>query len=215
MPSSSSGSAETTVTGPTSASLTTASTCSSSSRTRSARSVGVEGLGEPRLRPVQPLHGDEHVRIHAAYSHTVFQDLPLAELMERARSLREEGNGQARHVLAEGLHPADEALPRRLPLLHVRRAAAEGRARVHVRGRGAGRRACRRRRRLPRGAVHARRQAGAPLPGRARGARRAWLRDDDRVPRPHVPPRARRDRPPAACEPGRDDAATSWRRCAR
>ncbi len=56
--------------------------------------VGVEGVREPRLRAVQPLHGDEHVRIHAAYSHTVFEDLPLAELMERARSLREEGKGR-------------------------------------------------------------------------------------------------------------------------
>ena len=33
--------------------------------------VGVERLREPRLRAVEPLHGDEHVRIHAAYSHTV------------------------------------------------------------------------------------------------------------------------------------------------
>ena len=37
----------------------------------------------------------------------------------------------ADHLLAEGLHPADEALPRRLPLLHVRAAAAPRRARVH------------------------------------------------------------------------------------
>ena len=35
-----------------------------------------------------------------------------------------------RHVLAEGLRPADEALPRRLPLLHVRPAAAARRARL-------------------------------------------------------------------------------------
>ncbi len=34
------------------------------------------------------------MRIHAAYSHTVFQDVPLAELMESARSLREEGKGR-------------------------------------------------------------------------------------------------------------------------
>ena len=44
----------------------------------------------------------------------------------------------ARHVLAEGLHPADEALPRRLPLLHVRGAAEARRARVPDARRGAG-----------------------------------------------------------------------------
>ena len=56
--------------------------------------AGVERLREPRLRAVEPLHGDEHVRIHAAYSHTVFADLSLAELMETARTLREEGKGR-------------------------------------------------------------------------------------------------------------------------
>ena len=34
------------------------------------------------------------MRIHAAYSHTVFSDLSLAELMQRARSLRDEGKGR-------------------------------------------------------------------------------------------------------------------------
>ena len=34
------------------------------------------------------------MRIHAAYSHTVFSDLSLAELMERARSLRDERKSQ-------------------------------------------------------------------------------------------------------------------------
>ena len=37
----------------------------------------------------------------------------------------------ARHVLAEGVRPADDALPRRLRLLHVRAAAAARGARVH------------------------------------------------------------------------------------
>ena len=40
------------------------------------------------------------------------------------------GRRRARHLLAEGLHPADQALPRRLRLLHVRAAAAPRRARV-------------------------------------------------------------------------------------
>ena len=42
-----------------------------------------------------------------------------------------------RHLLAEGLRPADDALPRRLWLLHLRAAAAARRARLPDRGRGA------------------------------------------------------------------------------
>ena len=45
---------------------------------------------------------------------------------------------RARHLLAEGLHPADDALPRRLRLLHVRPAAAARRAGVPDARRGAG-----------------------------------------------------------------------------
>ena len=57
-----------------------------------------------------------------------------------------------------------------------------------------------------RGALHARRQAGAPVQGRARGARRARLRDDDRVPDEDVRARPRGDGPAPAREPGRDVA---------
>ena len=71
-----------------------------------------------------------------------------------------------RHLLAEGLHPADDALPRRLRLLHLRPAAAPRRAGLPARRGGAGDRPGRRRRRLHRGALHARRQAGAALQGR-------------------------------------------------
>ena len=53
------------------------------------------------------------------------------------------GHRDARHVLAEGLRPADDALPRRLRLLHVRAAAAARRARLPDRGRGARDRASR------------------------------------------------------------------------
>ena len=67
-------------------------------------------------------------------------DASLADLMAEARALR---RGPARHVLAEGLHPADDALPRRLRLLHVRTAAASRRARVHAARRGARDRASR------------------------------------------------------------------------
>ena len=64
--------------------------------------VGVEGLREPRLRAVETLHGDEHVRIHAAYSHTVLSSveahalagLPAEDLLAPAQRLREEGKGR-------------------------------------------------------------------------------------------------------------------------
>ena len=111
-----------------------------------------------------------------------------------------------RHLLAQGVHSADEPMSRRLPLLHVRAAAAPRRARVFAPGRGARDRAgggcCR----LPRGALHARRQARAALPGRTRGARAAGLRDDARIPGRDGEAGAARDRPLAASEPGRDDA---------
>ena len=123
---------------------------------------------------------------------------PLDDLMAEARRLRA---GHRRHVLAEGLRPADDALPRRLRLLHVRAAAAARRARLPHRGRGARDRTRRRRGRLHRGAVHARRPAGGALPRRARRARGARLRDDARVPRALRRPRPRRDGAPAAPEP--------------
>ena len=111
-----------------------------------------------------------------------------------------------RHLLAEGLHPADEALPGRLPLLHLRAPAAPGERAymsadevLAVARAGAARG-------LPRGALHARRQARAALPRRARGARGARLRDDDRVPRADVRARARGDRPAPPRQPGRDVA---------
>ena len=59
--SSSSGSAETIVTGPTSASLTTREHVLEQLAHEIRALVGVEGLGEPRLRAVEPLHRDEHV----------------------------------------------------------------------------------------------------------------------------------------------------------
>ena len=123
-------------------------------------------------------------------------------------------HGHARHVLAEGLHPADEALPRRLPLLHVRAAAAPRRASVH----DARTRCSRSRGRAPRRAA---REALFTLGDKpelryrvaARRAGRARLRDDARVPRALRAARARRDRAAAAPQPGRDDRARSSRRC--
>ena len=96
------------------------------------------------------------------------------------------GGGEARRgawaagvVLAQGVHPADQAVPRRVPLLHLRRTAARRAAGVSVARRGAGDRARRRGGGLHRGAVHPRRQAGTALPRRARGAGGARARDDD------------------------------------
>ena len=85
-------------------------------------------------------------------------------------ALRDRGHGRLISLFAQGLHPADQALPRRLPLLHLRRDAARRRSRPISRPRGAGDRPRRRRGRLHRGAVHPGRQAGAALPRGARGA---------------------------------------------
>ena len=51
-------------------------------------------------------------------------DIPVDEACRVARELRARGHGRARHILAESLHPTDDAVPGRLPLLHVRPAAA-------------------------------------------------------------------------------------------
>ena len=96
-------------------------------------------------------------------------------------------------------------MPRRLRLLHLRPSTAARRAGIPERGRGACDRPRGRGGRLHGGAVHAWRQAGAPLQGRARGARRARVLDDDRVPRPRREARARRDRPAPALESRRHD----------
>ena len=78
-----------------------------------------------------------------------------------------------RHLLAQGVHPAHDALPRPLPLLHVREAAGEARHAVPHAGGGRGDR------RGGDGAWGARRRssrwatARGALPGRARVARRA------------------------------------------
>ena len=84
-----------------------------------------------------------------------------------ARAARPRPSG-GRELLAQGLHPADPAVPRRLPLLHLRARAARAEGALSL-GRGGGRdRRGGRAGRLPRGAVHARRPARAALSGRAR-----------------------------------------------
>ena len=114
-------------------------------------------------------------------------DLPA--LMRGRRGAARRRPWRARLLFAQGLHPADPAVPRRLPLLHLRAPAAPRRARpISTRERGAGDRPRRRQGRLPRGAVHPRRQAGTALP---RGARGAWRGSATR-PRSPTSPRWRR-----------------------
>ena len=109
-------------------------------------------------------------------------------------------------LLAQGLHSAHQALPRRLSLLHVRGSAARGQARLPLTRRGARHRARRRGRRLHRSAVHAGRQARAAIPGRARRVEGARPRHDDLLSDRDVRAGAARDRIAAACQSRRDDA---------
>ena len=51
----------------------------------------------------------------------------LERLLAIAARLRDLGWGDDRHLLAQGVHPAHDALPRPLPLLHVREAARQAR----------------------------------------------------------------------------------------
>ena len=112
-----------------------------------------------------------------------------------------------RHLLAQGLHPGHQALPRPLPLLHVRGVAGPadpGRARDvplarrdprdRPPGRGAG---------LPRGALHPRRPARGPLARGAGLARRAGLRLDARLRPGDGGAGARGDRPAPPPQPRR------------
>ena len=129
---------------------------------------------------------------------------PLDELMAEARAVRERAARAARHLQPEGLHPADEALPGRLPLLHVRPPAAARRARVHDDRRGA-----RRSRARASGPAAARRSSrSATSPSCATGRRAtSWPRSgaDSTVEYlAHAAAgRARGDVAPAAPQPGR------------
>ena len=96
----------------------------------------------------------------------------------------------ADHVLAEGVHPADDAVPRPVRVLHVRQAACPPRRAVPHDRRGARRSPARgAARRLPRGALHPGRGARGPLP---RWRRSGWPRTATRRPSTTSPPPARR-----------------------
>ena len=102
------------------------------------------------------------------------------------------------HLLAEGVHPADDAVPRQVRLLHVRPAARQAGVAVPHPRRRARHRLPRRPSRVPRGPVHPRRGSRGPLPGGARLAPGGRVRLHGALPARHGPPRRRRDRPAPA-----------------
>ena len=122
--------------------------------------------------------------------------------------------GRHRHLLAQGLHPPHRALPRRLPLLHVREDSGQRPRGVSHGGRGGRHCAPWRGSRLHRGAVHPGRPARAAIPGGPRSPRRDGFRVDHRLSGPRRAASARRDRPSSPCQP-RSDAARGDRPAAR
>ena len=71
---------------------------------------------------------------------------PLDELMAAARAVRDRRPRHPGHLLAQGVHPAHDAVPRPLRLLHLRPAAGPARRRPYLDARrGAGHRPRRRR----------------------------------------------------------------------
>ncbi|CAA9227937.1 MAG: 7,8-didemethyl-8-hydroxy-5-deazariboflavin synthase subunit 1 / 7,8-didemethyl-8-hydroxy-5-deazariboflavin synthase subunit 2, partial [uncultured Blastococcus sp.] len=111
------------------------------------------------------------------------------------------------HLQPQGVHPAHQAVPRPLPLLHVRddaRTAPQGgRGAVPLPRRGAGHRPRRRGDGLQGGAVHPRRPPGRTLAGRGRVAGGARVRLDAGLRAGHGDPGARGDRTAAPPQPGR------------
>ena len=97
-------------------------------RRQRARARGSERLRAALRRP----GGDDRGRgARRGLEPVVVDDPALALDVDRPEDyelLLAVGDERRRHLLAEGLHPADEALPGRLPLLHVRAAAAPRRA---------------------------------------------------------------------------------------
>ena len=111
------------------------------------------------------------------------------------------------HLLTQGLHPADPAVPGPLRLLHVRHRAAPPRAPVPGTGPGAGDRPPGGRPRLQGSPVHPGGPAGGSLAPGAGVAGRARLRRHPVLRAGHGHPRARGDRPAPASEPGRAELA--------
>ena len=119
---------------------------------------------------------------------------------------RRPGSGQPaedHHLLAQGLHPADPAVPGPLRLLHVRYRAAPAAQPVPGAGRGPRHRPPGRGAGLQGSPVHAGRPAGAALAPGERVARRPRLRRHPVLRAGHGHPRPGGDRPTAAPQPGR------------
>ena len=140
----------------------------------------------------------------------------LPVLLGAASAAARPGPRPAHHLLGQGLHPADHALPRLLRLLHVPEGSRRaGRLHDDARpGAGAGparARASAPRKRCSRSATSPRRSSPSTAPSCARVGHRTtlgYLREIS-APRPGG------DRPPAARQPGADDASGTWPRCAR
>ncbi len=94
----------------------------------------------------------------AAYPRAAGADARPASPSRPSRPRR--GPRGAGHLLAEGVHPVDDALPRQVRLLHLRQGAGPPRVSVPDPRRGARHRPAWRRGRLPRSPVHPR--ASAP-----------------------------------------------------
>ena len=155
-----------------------------------------------RARDGKPLDPDEAtVLLHARGD-----DLDDAAGLRQPDQGRRPGGGRAagrHHLLAEGLHPADPAVPGPLRVLHLRDRPAPAGQPVPGARRGAGHRPRGRGAGLQGSPVHPGRPAGAALAtgqgvaGRPRLRRHAVLRAG------HGHPRAGGDRPAAAPQPGR------------
>ena len=110
-------------------------------------------------------------------------DQPLPVLLERASQLRDSGSGRLVTYRPKVFIPLTKLCRDVCHYCTFARPPRRGERAYMTLDEVLDGRPRRRARRLPRGAVHARRQARAPLPRGARRARRARLRDDARLPR--------------------------------
>ena len=122
-------------------------------------------------------------------------DAPLGDLMAEAARLRDSAHGARLTFSPKVFIPLTMLCRDRCGYCTFAKPPAHLEAPYLLARRSARHRPPRRRLRLPRGAVHARRGARRPLPGRGRLARRARLLLDRRLPRRRLRGGARGDRP--------------------
>jgi hypothetical protein len=123
----------------------------------------------------------------------------------RTRDAGSRRRARCHHLLAQGVHPADPAVPGPVRLLHVRHGARAAGQPLPVPGPGARHRAPGRRARLQGSPVHARRPAGGQVARGPRLARPERLRRHALLRPGHGHPGAGGDRPAAASQPRRAD----------